>query len=185
MPSPKLASLMLRSKLVSNSEDKQYRAKDAAWFFLSALFSRFAVYPNKTKDMLANSTVAELMNAPEVKSILGTTKTVERAGLDTFHRILQYYVDSKEKTTGQSNKNYKGGKKAMGFWPLIKVVRIYTKADVLSTGAVIVDLPGVQDSNAARAAVAAGYIKKCTGKVFALFQDIQTDGRKDYGLWLP
>jgi len=40
--------------------------------------------------------------------------------------------------------------------PLIEVVRIYTKADALSTGAVIVDLPGVHDSNAARAAVAAG-----------------------------
>jgi hypothetical protein len=44
----------------------------------------------------------------------------------------------------------------MEFWPLIKVVRIYTKAEALSTGAVIVDLPGVHDSNAARAAVAAG-----------------------------
>lgn len=32
----------------------------------------------------------------------------------------------------------------MEFWPLIKVVRIYTKADALITGAVIVDLPGVQ-----------------------------------------
>jgi hypothetical protein len=30
-------------------------------------------------------------------------------------------------------------------------------------GAVIVDLPGVHDSNAARAAVAAGYMKQCTG----------------------
>lgn len=30
------------------------------------------------------------------------------------------------------------------------------------SGAVIVDLPGVHDSNAARAAVAAGYMKQCT-----------------------
>lgn len=48
---------------------------------------------------------------------------------------------------------------------MIKVVRIYTKADALSTGAILVDLPGVHDSNAARAAVAAGYLKKCTGLV--------------------
>lgn len=54
----------------------------------------------------------------------------------------------------------------MEFWPLIKVVRIYTKAEALSTGAVIVDLPGVHDSNAARAAVAQGYMKQCTGKYF-------------------
>ena len=37
------------------------------------------------------------------------------------------------------------------------------KAPALSTGAVIVDLPGVHDSNAARAAVADGYMKQCTG----------------------
>lgn len=33
----------------------------------------------------------------------------------------------------------------------------------MSTGAVIVDLPGVHNSNAARAAVAEGYTKQCTG----------------------
>jgi len=46
---------------------------------------------------------------------------------------------------------------------LIKLVSIKTKAEALSTGAVIVDLPGVHDSNAARAAVAEGYMKNCTG----------------------
>jgi hypothetical protein len=32
----------------------------------------------------------------------------------------------------------------MEFWPLIKVVRVFTKASALETGAVLVDLPGVQ-----------------------------------------
>ncbi|KAF1970216.1 hypothetical protein BU23DRAFT_601136 [Bimuria novae-zelandiae CBS 107.79] len=35
--------------------------------------------------------------------------------------------------------------------------------DALSTGAVVVDLPGVHDSNAARAAVAERYLKQCSG----------------------
>ena len=51
----------------------------------------------------------------------------------------------------------------MPIYSVIKVVKLYTKADALSTGAVIVDLPGVHDSNAARAAVAEGYMKQCTG----------------------
>ena len=51
----------------------------------------------------------------------------------------------------------------MEFWPLIKVVKIYTKSDALSTGAMVVDLPGVHDSNAARSAVAQNYMKSCTG----------------------
>jgi hypothetical protein len=53
-------------------------------------------------------------------------------------------VDSKEKST---NDNKKQGRE-IEYWPLIKVVKIYTKSDALSTGAVVVDLPGVHDSNA-------------------------------------
>lgn len=139
------------------------------------MFSQFTVYPNKTKDMLAKSSVAELMDVPEVKALLGTTKKMEKAGSKAFYNTLQYYIDSKEKTTGEPDKKDVRAKKTIEFWPLIKVVRIYTKADVLSTGAVIVDLPGVQDSNAARAAVAANYMKQCTGKAFAVFQDVQTN----------
>jgi nucleosome binding factor SPN SPT16 subunit len=176
---------MQRSKPVRNPEAKQYWAKYAACSFPSAIFSRFTVYPNKTKEMLAKSSVAELMDAPEVKAVLGTTKRMQKAGSKAFYNALQYYVDSKEKATGQPDKKDVRGKKTMEFWPLIKVVRIYTKADVLSTGAVIVDLPGVQDSNAARAAVAASYMKQCTGKVFAVFRDMQTNGLKGYGLWPP
>jgi hypothetical protein len=115
--------------------------------------------------MLAKSTVEELMNEKEVKAVLGTTKSIWKSRPEPFYRELQHFVDSKEKVTDQSKKKGKPEKKSMEFWPLIKVVRIYTKADALSTGAVVVDLPGVHDSNAARAAVAAGYMKQCTGKV--------------------
>lgn len=50
-----------------------------------------------------------------------------------------------EQTTTQTSTSY---------WPLVRVVRIYTKAPALSTGATLVDLPGIFDSNAARVAVA-------------------------------
>lgn len=123
-----------------------------------------AVYPHKTKEELAKATVEDLMKEPEVKAVLGTIKNIEKPRPEPFYKALQFYVDSKEKSTADSKqKKEKGEKKTMEFWPLIKVVRIYTKADALSTGAVIVDLPGVHDSNAARAAVAAGYMKQCTG----------------------
>ncbi|RDW67742.1 hypothetical protein BP6252_09138 [Coleophoma cylindrospora] len=118
-----------------------------------------AVYPQKTKDDLAKSSVEDLMREPGVREVLGTTKHVENALPDMFYKALQSFVDSKEKTTGDNKKE----KKQMEFWPLIKVVRIYTKADALSTGVVVVDLPGVHDSNAARAAVAGSYLKNCTG----------------------
>ncbi|EMR86879.1 hypothetical protein ACHAPC_002340 [Botrytis cinerea] len=123
-----------------------------------------AVYPNKTHEMLAKSTAEELLAEFDVGKVLGTTKTIEKSSPEFFYKELQRYVDSKEKSTKEKGKTSekKKEKKTMEFWPLIKVVRIFVKADALSTGAVIVDLPGVHDSNAARAAVAAGYMKQCT-----------------------
>ncbi|EPS39370.1 hypothetical protein H072_6875 [Dactylellina haptotyla CBS 200.50] len=51
-------------------------------------------------------------------------------------------------------------------WPLIKVVkvynvrRIYLDSEILGSGAVLVDLPGIKDCNAAREAVAGKYLAK-------------------------
>ena len=119
-----------------------------------------AVYPKHTKDMLRNSTIEQLMNVSNVNGILGTVKRIQSRDCASFYQRLQHYVDSQQKPNGK-----KGAKptREPQLWPLIKVVRIYTKANALSTGAVIVDLPGVHDSNAARAAVAESYIKECTG----------------------
>ncbi|KAL7626999.1 hypothetical protein AAE478_003775 [Parahypoxylon ruwenzoriense] len=45
----------------------------------------------------------------------------------------------------------------MELWSLVKVVRIFTKADAPATG------PVVEDSNAARATIASKYIEKRSG----------------------
>ncbi|KAJ4989063.1 tat pathway signal sequence [Stagonosporopsis vannaccii] len=122
-----------------------------------------AVHSKITRDELGDCTVARLMS-DRALNVLGTTKKIDSPSAQRFYQELQKYVDSKEKVA----KKDKGGKSDkstfdLEYWPLIKVVRIYTKAPALSTGAVIVDLPGVHDSNAARAAVAQGYIQQCTG----------------------
>jgi hypothetical protein len=121
-----------------------------------------AVYPKMTKDMLSNCTVEELMKVKSVLNVLGTTKSINKSSPEPFYRELQRYVDSKEKSTGKKKDSNSSGPE-MEFWPLIKVVKIQVKSQALSTGAIIVDLPGVHDSNAARAAVAQGYMKQCTG----------------------
>ncbi|KAL7499648.1 hypothetical protein ACHAWT_010345 [Skeletonema menzelii] len=46
-------------------------------------------------------------------------------------------------------------------WPLIRKVTLEGPWHVLSTGAVLVDLPGVRDANAARAKVAEKYLQNC------------------------
>ena len=47
------------------------------------------------------------------------------------------------------------------FWPLIRQVNVRCDAAALSTGAILVDLPGVADANAARNNIAKDYMKKC------------------------
>ncbi|CAN9359630.1 unnamed protein product [Alternaria alternata] len=134
-----------------------------------------SVYPSIPKDALGACDVPLLMSERAVVEVLGTTKRIHAAESQNFYQKLQGYVDSKEKISKKDRSKEKVSKKdknkekasksavQMEYWPLIKVVKIYTKSGALSTGAVIVDLPGVHDSNAARAAVAQGYMKQCTG----------------------
>lgn len=50
---------------------------------------------------------------------------------------------------------------APAFWPIIRQVKIRCPCAALSSGAVLVDLPGVADANAARNSIAKDYMKKC------------------------
>ncbi|KAL8835488.1 MAG: hypothetical protein Q9170_003290 [Blastenia crenularia] len=120
-----------------------------------------AVYPQKTKEDISKSNVEKMLK--EVSHILGTSRNIKESNSTIFYKKLQGFVDSKEKSTGQKDKDGKKPKKEREFWPLIRVVRLYVKSPALATGAVVVDLPGVHDANAARAAVAEGYMKQCTG----------------------
>ena len=121
-----------------------------------------AVYPNLTKDEMTRTTVEYLMAHDNVSCLGGTRKIGSKDPL-IFYNQLQFFVDSKEKNSGKKdNEKEKKVSKEHEYWPLIRVVRIYVKAHALSTGAVIVDLPGVQDSNQARAAVAQQYMQNCS-----------------------
>ncbi|KAA8898231.1 hypothetical protein FN846DRAFT_910178 [Sphaerosporella brunnea] len=116
-----------------------------------------AVYPGKTKETLTKTSPDSLVREPSVKMVLGKTRVLENTDSFKFYKDLQRYVDSAEKS--KDDKKPKG----MEFWPLIQVVKIFVKSEPLKTGAVVVDLPGVHDANAARAAVADSYMQKCTG----------------------
>lgn len=98
-----------------------------------------AVYPSKTREMIAQADPHSLANEPAVRGILGTTKVLKERTAKELYRRMQHYVDSKEKSTGPAD-HRKRVDIPMEYWPLIKVVRIYTKANALTTGAVIVDL---------------------------------------------
>ncbi|KAF9886926.1 hypothetical protein FE257_010667 [Aspergillus nanangensis] len=93
-----------------------------------------AVYPFLDREQLLEASIDKLLNHTSVLEMFGTTLTIEEKRPKVFSRALRSYIDSKERKTAQA----------------------------LSTGAVLVDLPGVSDSNAARVAVAQRYMKRCS-----------------------
>ena len=121
-----------------------------------------AVFPQKTrtKEMVAKSKPEDFINDPEVVRVLGTIKKIAAPDCRRLYSELQQYMDSKDKPAAKGPTA--GKKKGMAFWPLIKVVKVFVKSDALSTGVVLVDLPGVHDANAARSAVADRYMAHCT-----------------------
>jgi hypothetical protein len=103
-----------------------------------------AVYHRHTNDMLSRASVDSLMRVKLVEKVLGTTKRIQAGTAGVFYNQLQQFVDSKETVKLDKNgKKASNQKREFEFWPLIKVVKIYTKADALSKGSVVVDLPGV------------------------------------------
>ncbi|KAH6642388.1 hypothetical protein C7974DRAFT_420684 [Boeremia exigua] len=153
---------MLMKEFLTENGALQREASDPSTDAGIAWAKFHAVHPRVARDELSNCTVAQLMSDQGLH-LLGTTKMINCSSPQRFYQELQRYVDSKEKVTKKDKKDKTSRSFEMEYWPLIKVVKIYTKAPALSTGAVIVDLPGVHDSNAARAAVAQTYIKQCTG----------------------
>lgn len=129
-----------------------------------------AVYPSFEQEDVMNSSVQQLMNYQSVADVLGSTVIVEEDNPKSFSDKIASYLDC----TGTKAKKCCNRKdqlpsprsdtfgNLMQLWPLIRVVRIYVKADALSTGAILVDLPGMHDSNAARMKVAENYMKRCS-----------------------
>ncbi|ETS80009.1 hypothetical protein PFICI_07538 [Pestalotiopsis fici W106-1] len=123
------------------------------------------VYPHLSQKEFTEINLDELSNDARVREVLGTTKLISAASVKAFYSQLQQYVSSagnKSRKRKFSAKNKTGDEVKFEYWPLVKMVRVYTKAHALRTGARIVDLPGIQDANAARAAVAARYIQNCS-----------------------
>uniref|UniRef100_A0A8C0GFT1 FHA domain-containing protein n=1 Tax=Chelonoidis abingdonii TaxID=106734 RepID=A0A8C0GFT1_CHEAB len=102
-------------------------------------------------------TIAELPKLIEMKEVtqhLGTIKHISAEKAADFRTKIEKFIDSRT----DNLRDMKGGE----FWPIVKCVKIRVPgADVLKTGAVLVDLPGIRDSNAARDNAAKEYVKNC------------------------
>jgi hypothetical protein len=113
---------------------------------------------------------------------LGATKNIVAKDSKTFAQEIAKYIDSKDQKRGDKKdkkakekekslmdkikdssgrKKDKDDKDTPALWPLIRQVNVRCPSAALATGAILVDLPGVADANAARNSIAKDYMKKC------------------------
>jgi hypothetical protein len=120
-------------------------------------FNKFqAVYPDISIDKVTKDSVAVLMTDHTISDFLGTEKIISKAAScgRQFAAEIRPYIDSSPKAV--SNGTYSLPNSS--YWPLVKVIKIYTRSSILHTGLVLVDLPGLGDYNRAREMVAEHYM---------------------------
>lgn len=96
-----------------------------------------AVYPDITKEDLLEGkhTASGLAQDSSVVHLLGAKESISASSPEKFSASLDKYIDSKEKKGVQNKEGER-----MEYWPLVKVVKIFTKSLVLDSGLVLVDL---------------------------------------------
>ncbi|KAH6654028.1 hypothetical protein BKA67DRAFT_518272 [Truncatella angustata] len=117
-----------------------------------------SIYPLLELEALTKTNESCLARDASIRGLLGSTEKIYAPSADLLYKRVHQYIDSKEK-----NSDSRESSGPSELWPLIKVVRIFLKSEILRNGIVLVDLPGVGDSNAARATVADKYLEKCNG----------------------
>ncbi|KAF6763828.1 hypothetical protein DFP72DRAFT_1059878 [Ephemerocybe angulata] len=119
-----------------------------------------AVYPTlQLDDLRQNVDATSIINLdPSVLAKLGTTARVEGKTSGKFAEQMSPYIESEFVPSTEDGAS--ASSPPARLWPLIRDVHIRCKANALATGAVLVDLPGVADTNVARSAIAGKYMKE-------------------------
>ncbi|OJT13324.1 hypothetical protein TRAPUB_10090 [Trametes pubescens] len=119
-----------------------------------------AVYPSVDFHALKTMTADELLAQNSALSIiLGNTVRIVENSPARFSQELSRYLDSQEGLF-EPPTNKEPSVVPPAYWPLIRQVRIFVNSSVLACGAILVDLPGTGDSNAARNRVAQSFMAR-------------------------
>jgi hypothetical protein len=98
--------------------------------------------------------VDALLNDPYVQDLFKAIRFIESTNLQDFAHEISHYIDAKPISFGDKD----GGPPS---WPLIKQVTVYVNSPAISSGVSLIDLPGVGDTNTARAEQASKFLTKC------------------------
>lgn len=114
-----------------------------------------AAYPQLTEDKLIDMTANDILASNNVRDLLGRRDMINHTDRKAFEKQLRSRLVARASNTASKQQQPVS-------WPLISVVRLYVASEVLRGGLVLVDVPGILDSNTARATRAKQYIQECS-----------------------
>lgn len=114
-----------------------------------------AVWDLMPEDLAIMSTNDLLHSEDHASKLLSQTISVYGVGVPDFADSVKPYLDSTPIDVGEGDNARK-----MAHWPLISHIEIFVKSELLKSGLVLVDLPGLSDAVESRSAVAEGYKRK-------------------------
>ena len=104
-----------------------------------------AVYGPWETNELPSLAIADYKEPPEIAEALSNgISEVATTSLDDFRKAIREYLDS-----------------SCRFWPIVKSVKLAGPFQALECGAKLIDLPGINDPNAAREKITRQYLKEC------------------------
>lgn len=132
--------------IIRSSIDHQLPKVNALWGFEEAALAE-----------LARPCPEESSYSKVVQNILNTNPKALHflnSGIEMFNTSSSKELSEAIKPFLDSTSGKHGGLNQFSAWPLVREVRIYTKADILKTGITLVDLPGCGDAVESRSEVA-------------------------------
>ncbi|KAF7865405.1 hypothetical protein EAF04_006381 [Stromatinia cepivora] len=96
------------------------------------------------------TSVNKLLSRDGPRYLMDQKRIIETGNLEEFARLIKPFIDTSKQ---------KDGTVSVSNWPLVKVVRLFTRSSILKAGIVFVDLPGVHDTSAARNAISRRHMK--------------------------
>ncbi|KAI0062971.1 hypothetical protein BV25DRAFT_1915708 [Artomyces pyxidatus] len=130
-----------------------------------------AVYPSLLMSDLINMSADEILDLdPRIRGKLGCTESLTAPNSRAFARRIADYLSNthQPRSSPQQSINVRASGRSRFMprtdtspYPVIKLVKIWYKAAVLETGAVLVDVPGVSDANDARNSIAKDLLLHC------------------------
>ena len=143
----------LRDQARDNHWDDPDTISGIAWSKINSVYPELHMRKvegdQQDEDYFPDVWVDTLLETAAVKNHLGKSVSIEAADSEEFAQKIRKYVDSRGEDGDEEDEEDEEdeGPSAQEYWPLIKKVRIFVKAEVLSSGAVLVDLPGGGDSS--------------------------------------